>query len=181
MALQREINIKATFMNELHALPRDVLPAATEKIAWLTADPLPDGDLKKKVKGLEGVYRLRIRTWRLFYTFDDKWIRILAIRPRRDAYANIEGLDREEPAALPPPDAPDFIEADAGAGAPAAQGAPPGQVGPAADLTTDRTGARDQVAAAGVGITHPVGGLLHTGIAQGKGRRFLNKRDHTGN
>lgn len=112
MASTRELNTKQTFWNELLALPRHVLPAVTEKVTRLLADPLPDGDLKKKLKGQEGVYRLKVGDYRILYTFGDTWIRLLCIRPRRDVYENLEQVTWEGPEALPPQDAPDSVGGD---------------------------------------------------------------------
>ncbi len=82
----REMNIKPSCLQELYALPSNMLRQVMEKFDYLAQDPFPDGDLKKKLKGWTDVYRLRVGEYRVFYTFGPDWIRLLGIRQRKDAY-----------------------------------------------------------------------------------------------
>jgi mRNA-degrading endonuclease RelE of RelBE toxin-antitoxin system len=104
MTAKRELNLKPSFTQELHGLPREVLGPLWEKLGFLVEDPHPDGKLKKKLAGRDDIYRLRVGDWRLFYTYGDAWIRLLAVR-RRDGRTYRDGLDdveADEPAALAP-------------------------------------------------------------------------------
>ena len=162
MASIREINTKPTFWNELHALPRRVVPVVTEKVTWLQADPLPDRDLKKKLKGQDGIYRLKVGDYRLLYTFGDTWIRLLAIRLRRDVYDNIEQVEWEGPMALPPADAPDLADDDVETEAPAEGFAIPA-AGDYEDETavTSATAPTEAAESAVAGAPGTVGALPH--------------------
>src|SRR4051812_42971060 len=92
-----ELTLKPTFLAELLALPSRMARQVQQKVAWLRDDPRPDGHHKKKLKGQDRpLYRLRIGDYRLFYTFGEGWIRLLALRPRRDAYDD-EDIAYEEP------------------------------------------------------------------------------------
>ena len=82
MSVVREINIKPSCMSEIHGIPADQSPQLWEKINYLVENPLPEGKLKKKLKGKKGIYRLRVGDYRVFYTFGDTWVRLLGIRKR---------------------------------------------------------------------------------------------------
>src|SRR3954471_23780422 len=98
-----ELTLKPTFLAELLALPSKMARQVQQKVDWLRDDPRPDGHHKKKLKGQDRpLYRLRIGDYRLFYTFGEGWIRLLALRPRRDAYDD-EDIAYEEPEVAPPP------------------------------------------------------------------------------
>lgn len=86
MNLTRDINIKPSFLRELHALPTHMGDQVWEKINFLAQNPIPDGHLKKKLNKWDDVYRLRIGDFRLFYSFGANWIRLLSIRSRKNAY-----------------------------------------------------------------------------------------------
>lgn len=117
MTAPRELNIKPSCAHEIHAFPAEQAAQLWEKIARLVDDPLPDGKLKKKLNGKGDLYRLRVGDHRLFYSFGDTWIRLIAIR-RRDTttYGNkAAALAPEAPRALPPRAAePDVDAADQG-------------------------------------------------------------------
>ena len=104
MSATRELNIKPSCAHEIHGFPADQTAQLWEKISRLVDDPLPDGKLKKKLKSKGGLYRLRVGDHRLFYSFGDTWIRLIALR-RRDTgtYGNkAASLGPEAPRALPP-------------------------------------------------------------------------------
>ena len=82
MTAVRELNIKPSCAHEIHAFPADQTSQLWEKIGRLVDDPLPDGKLKKKLKGKGDLYRLRVGDHRLFYSFGDTWIRLIALRKR---------------------------------------------------------------------------------------------------
>lgn len=95
MNLVRDINIKPSFLREMHALPVQMGDQVWEKINFLAQNPIPDGRLKKKLNKWENVYRLRIGDFRLFYSFGGNWIRLLSIRPRKNAY--LKDINYEKP------------------------------------------------------------------------------------
>ncbi len=98
-ATRRELNLKPSFLRELNAFPPDKTGVLWEKIGFLTDDPLPDGKLKKKLVGKDDIYRLRVGDHRVFYTFGEAWIRLLAIRKRDDrTYRDgIDGVTADAP------------------------------------------------------------------------------------
>jgi mRNA-degrading endonuclease RelE of RelBE toxin-antitoxin system len=99
---RRQLTIKPTCMREIAAFPSDRAALLWEKIDQLVSDPLPDGKVRKKLKGADGVYRLRVADHRVFYRFSDEWISLLSVRRRReDTYAS---LPAQSPDALPPED-----------------------------------------------------------------------------
>lgn len=98
---KRQITIKPTCMRELLAFPADRTAVLWEKINLLVTDPLPDGKVKKKLHGSDGICRLRVGDHRVFYQFGDSWVSLLGIRRRReDTYDNVP-LTEDSPN-LPP-------------------------------------------------------------------------------
>lgn len=97
MSTTREINIKPSCLSEIHGLPNHQLGPLWEKIDLLVGDPIPDGKLKKKLKGSDGVYRLRVGDFRVFYSFGDGWVRLLAVRRRDEStYSDKKGAVTHE-------------------------------------------------------------------------------------
>ena len=98
---KRQITIKPTCMRELLSYPADRTAALWEKINWLITDPLPDGKVKKKLHSGDGIYRLRVGDYRVFYRFGDDWVNLLGVRRRKeDTYRGIP--DEDESPSLPP-------------------------------------------------------------------------------
>ena len=81
---KRQITIKPTCMRELTAFPPERSAALWEKINWLVSDPFPDGKVKKKLRGGDAIYRLRVGDYRVFYRFGDDWVSLLGVRRRRE-------------------------------------------------------------------------------------------------
>lgn len=97
---RRQLTIKPSCMREIAAFPGDRAGLLWDKIDQLVSDPLPDGKVKKKLKGADGVYRMRVAEHRVFYRFGDDWISLLGLRRRQeDTY---DGLPANTPDALPP-------------------------------------------------------------------------------
>jgi superfamily I DNA/RNA helicase/mRNA-degrading endonuclease RelE of RelBE toxin-antitoxin system len=97
---KRQITIKPTCLREILAFPSDRVALLWEKINHLVTDPLPDGNLKKKIKGSEGIYRLRVGDHRVFYRFGEEWLCLLGIRRRNeDTYGNLPVAELSD---LPP-------------------------------------------------------------------------------
>lgn len=100
---KRELSIKHSFMQELHGFPSQQSTQLWEKIGFLIEDPIPDGKLKKKLKGKKDLYRLRVGDFRVFYSFGDGWIRLLGIRRRDErTYSDkSDAVTHEAPPVLP--------------------------------------------------------------------------------
>jgi superfamily I DNA/RNA helicase/mRNA-degrading endonuclease RelE of RelBE toxin-antitoxin system len=113
MTTRRELNLKPAFLRELNAFPAAQTAMLWEKIGFLVDDPLPDGKLKKKLVGKDDLYRLRVGDHRLFYTFGESWIRLLAIRKRDDrTYRDgVEGVRADAPEETAPPLDDDALDA----------------------------------------------------------------------
>ena len=98
---KRQITIKPTCMREILAFPSNRAALLWEKINQLVTDPLPDGKLKKKLRGSEGIYRLRAADHRVFYRFGENWVCLLGVRRRReDTYRTVP--QASDPPLLPP-------------------------------------------------------------------------------
>jgi superfamily I DNA/RNA helicase/mRNA-degrading endonuclease RelE of RelBE toxin-antitoxin system len=89
------------------ALPDKDAVLVLRRIGLLEDDPSPDGLAKKKLVHLPGnLYRLKVKAFRVFYTFDDRYVSLLDIRKRDDdtydhdaapATVHLGGLDAELP------------------------------------------------------------------------------------
>jgi mRNA-degrading endonuclease RelE of RelBE toxin-antitoxin system len=95
---RRQLTIKPSCMREITTFPSERAALLWEKIDALVSDPLPDGKVKKKLKGAEGVYRMRVTDHRVFYRFGDEWISLLGIRRRaEDTYDGVPEGPAEAP------------------------------------------------------------------------------------
>src|SRR5689334_19171431 len=89
------LTIKPSFLTELIALPPKEGAQIQKKLALLTEDPTPDAKTKKQLKYMGGrLHRLRSGHFRVFYTFEQPYISVLALR-RRDDDTYDEDLDPE--------------------------------------------------------------------------------------
>src|SRR3989442_1113882 len=87
--------MKPSFTNEWLALPPKETHQVLEKIKQLEQDPTPDAKVKKQLKYMNGrLHRLRSGDFRIFYTFEQPYISILALR-RRDDDTYDEDMDAE--------------------------------------------------------------------------------------
>ncbi len=86
---------KPDFFKALLALPPKEMHQVMEKVEMLTQDPTPDAKVKKQLKYMNGkLHRIRSGDYRIFYTFEQPYISILALR-RRDDDTYDEDLDIE--------------------------------------------------------------------------------------
>ncbi len=77
--------MKPSFQTEWLALPPKETHQVLEKIALLTQDPTPDAKVKKQLPHLHGkLHRIRSGDYRIFYTFEQPYISLLALRRRDD-------------------------------------------------------------------------------------------------
>jgi len=96
---RRQLTIKPSCMREIAMFPSDRAALLWDKIDALVSDPLPDGKVKKKLKGAEGVYRMRVSDHRVFYRFGEDWISLLGIRRRaEDTYDGMPDDNADGPA-----------------------------------------------------------------------------------
>jgi len=88
---------KPDFFKALLALPPKEMHQVMEKVGMLTQDPTPDAKVKKQLKYMNGkLHRIRSGDYRIFYTFEQPYISILALR-RRDDDTYDEDLDSQTP------------------------------------------------------------------------------------
>src|SRR2546425_8457716 len=87
--------MKPGFTNEWLVLPPKEARQVLEKINLLAKDPTPDAKVKKQLKHIDPrLHRIRAGDYRIFYTFEEPYISLLAIRRRlEDTYD--EDLDVE--------------------------------------------------------------------------------------
>ncbi|MDP1917104.1 MAG: 3'-5' exonuclease [Myxococcales bacterium] len=105
---RRQLTIKPSCMREIATFPADRAALLWDKIDALVSDPLPDGKVKKKLKGADGVYRMRVTDHRVFYRFGDDWISLLGIRRRaEDTYDAMPDATADAP---PPDDLDDNLD-----------------------------------------------------------------------
>lgn len=79
------VRIKRSAEKEMDSLPKSAFDRIAESICMLETDPRPHGS--RKLRGLEQ-YRLRVGTYRILYTVDDRHhiVEIIAVGHRRDVY-----------------------------------------------------------------------------------------------
>jgi mRNA-degrading endonuclease RelE of RelBE toxin-antitoxin system len=107
--MRRQLTIKPSCMREIALFPSDRAALLWDKVDALVSDPLPDGKVKKKLKGADGVYRMRVTDHRVFYRFGEDWISLLGIRRRQEDTYN--DLPDDVAETLPPDDADDDLDA----------------------------------------------------------------------
>src|SRR5436309_2719834 len=109
MTTEWRITQKPDFYKALLALSPKEIHQVLEKINLLVQNPTPDAKVKKQLKHMNGrLHRLRSGNFRIFYTFEQPYISILALR-RRDDDTYDEDMDAEFLGGLDP----DFDEAQA--------------------------------------------------------------------
>lgn len=80
------ILIKKTALKSLDKLPLDIIESINEKILALAKNPRPRGCKKLILK--ENLYRIRVSSYRIVYTIQDKilTIEIIKISKRDEVY-----------------------------------------------------------------------------------------------
>jgi superfamily I DNA/RNA helicase/mRNA-degrading endonuclease RelE of RelBE toxin-antitoxin system len=107
-----ELFIKPALLLDINRLPPKDVHQIIDKINLLAQDPAPDGSsAKKQLKYCPGKpYRLRSGDYRIFYTYNDQYIRIYKI-DRRDQSTYTDCPEAED---VPEGDMADLDVADAG-------------------------------------------------------------------
>ncbi|MFV9505156.1 MAG: 3'-5' exonuclease [Oscillochloridaceae bacterium umkhey_bin13] len=97
--------VPPTFMNELLGLPQQVSRLVTQKVKVLERDPIAaQGDAKKIGNHKPPIYRVRIGSYRLFYSFGEGWVKLISVRKRDDrTYADALSAGAV-PEGAPPPE-----------------------------------------------------------------------------
>src|SRR3954471_12156250 len=89
------LSMKEGFLSEWLALPAKEQAQIGGKLKMLTADPKPDAKTKKQLKYLNRhVYRIRSGDYRIFYTFDDRFVSLIKV-DRRDEDTYEGDIDAE--------------------------------------------------------------------------------------
>jgi superfamily I DNA/RNA helicase/mRNA-degrading endonuclease RelE of RelBE toxin-antitoxin system len=79
------LSMKEGFLAEWLALPAKEQAQIGAKLKVLTGDPRPDGGTKKQLKYLNRkVNRIRSGDYRVFYTFDDRYVSVLKVERRSE-------------------------------------------------------------------------------------------------
>ena len=79
------ISTRSAFLHELSAFEAKEVAQILKKVNLLTDDPTPDAQTKKQLKHLDGkLHRLRSGNFRVFYTFRDGVVSLLAVRRRNE-------------------------------------------------------------------------------------------------
>lgn len=81
-----EITLASSAEREIKALPKSVQRRVGKMIDTLRINPRPRGTIK--LKGREGIYRIRVGDYRIIYTIDDKkrLVDVSYVRYRSRAY-----------------------------------------------------------------------------------------------
>lgn len=77
--------MKPCFMKQLKGLSNQQKGTVAEKITYLADDPIPDGKLKKKIDTHDHLYRIRAGDYRIFYTYKNNWVYLLAVLYRDES------------------------------------------------------------------------------------------------
>jgi superfamily I DNA/RNA helicase/mRNA-degrading endonuclease RelE of RelBE toxin-antitoxin system len=87
------LTLKPSFLAEFSALPPKVATQVLSKLSMLTEDPTPDAKVKKLLTHIPGkLHRIRSGDYRVFYTFEQPFVSVLAVRKREEGtYDDIEG------------------------------------------------------------------------------------------
>ena len=111
---QWETIVKPAFLTDVRKLPHKELQQVMDKITMLSADPRPDGKVKKQLTHVPGrPYRIRSGKYRIFYTFNQQVVSIYKLDERSDdTYSDTIAPDAPPaPAALANLDVPDDNQA----------------------------------------------------------------------
>jgi mRNA interferase RelE/StbE len=84
-----EIQFTRAAERALAALPKDDMRRVDEAIVGLVENPLPPGS--KKLKGADGLYRIRVGDYRLVYSIEAERLVILVVNVghRRDIFRSL--------------------------------------------------------------------------------------------
>ena len=84
-----DVRFKASAAATVEKLPKSLQRRIIAKAEALAEDPRPPG--VEKLKGEEGLYRVRVGDYRIVYRIEDKILRILVVRVghRREVYRGL--------------------------------------------------------------------------------------------
>src|SRR6266851_5221302 len=85
MTTEWRVTQKPDFYKALLTLSPKEIHQVLEKINLLVQDPTPDAKVKKQLKHIDPrLHRIRAGDYRIFYTFEEPYISLLAVRRRRE-------------------------------------------------------------------------------------------------
>lgn len=91
----RELIVSPHFEKDLRRLPRETLDQAERTVARLRQNPLANDLNLQKLRGFtSGVWRARLGSFRLVYSFDEQRLILLRLHHRKDVYRNLENLEK---------------------------------------------------------------------------------------
>lgn len=103
------ITFADTFINELLNIPKSISKKVTKKIKILEQDPISAQGDAKKLKGYgNNIYRVRLGSYRLFYSFGSGWVKLLSVRKRDDRTYELEIPEFTAPNLVPEVSSPDL-------------------------------------------------------------------------
>jgi mRNA interferase RelE/StbE len=83
-----EVVFKKTAVKELQALPQRVRQKILDAVQLLSLNPYTELLQIKKMKGADGLYRIRIQDYRVIYLIENQIIKVTVIKigHRKDIY-----------------------------------------------------------------------------------------------
>lgn len=83
-----EVIFKKSAVKELQALPQKMQQKIIDAVNLLSLNPYTELLQIKKMKGIEGLYRIRIQDYRVIYLIENQRIKISVIKigHRKDVY-----------------------------------------------------------------------------------------------
>lgn len=82
----KRITFSKDALRTLTRMPVNTAKLIRAKIDQYAADPASLANKVKALKGVEGVFRLRVGDWRVVFTEDGEVLAIIRIAPRGSAY-----------------------------------------------------------------------------------------------
>ena len=82
----KRIDYSKDAVKSLRCLPTNTSRLIRSKIEQYAADPAAQANNVKALKGMKGVYRLRVGDWRVLFSETGEIIAVIKVRPRGGAY-----------------------------------------------------------------------------------------------
>jgi superfamily I DNA/RNA helicase/mRNA-degrading endonuclease RelE of RelBE toxin-antitoxin system len=106
------ITLTSSFLNSLLDIPHQVSKKLPEVLHFL--DSNPRNQYARKIVGYDNIWRIYVtRKYRLFYKYDNSWIKLIKlIKREKDTYRNLDFDEREIPTFLSIEDDEEIIEGE---------------------------------------------------------------------
>lgn len=87
--MRYEVRLLPSALKGLERLPKKIQAAVYEILVGMEDEPRPPG--VKPLKGVGGLFRLRVGGYRIIYSINDRQLLVLVVRVghRKDAYRNL--------------------------------------------------------------------------------------------